>query len=228
MFDQAAPSAELGLAELLLDAAEFLGDDGRHALWLGQYVQQVFNFGHHLLVFGDDFVLLQPGQPLQSHLQDLLRLRFAQPVKAIAAHAEVLLQPVGAIVVSVDRAAVGAGSGEHLAHQLAVPGSVHQFKLGDRRCRRVADDGNKCVDVGQRHRKTLKHMAALARLAQGEDGAPGNDFAPVLQKHLDQVLQVAQLGLSIDQRDHVDAEGVLQLRLLVQVVEHHLGNLAAL
>src|SRR6185503_20539937 len=31
-----------------------------------------------------------------------------------------------------------------------------------------------------------------------------------------------------DQRDHVDAEGVLQLRLLVQVVEDDLGHFAAL
>ena len=40
--------------------------------------------------------------------------------------------------------------------------------------------------------------------------------------------QVAQLRLAVDQRDHVDAEGVLQLRLLVQVVQHHLGHFAAL
>jgi hypothetical protein len=53
-------------------------------------------------------------------------------------------------------------------------------------------------------------------------------FAAVLQEDLDQLLQVAQLGLAVDQRHHVDAEGVLQLRLLVQVVQHHLGHFAAL
>ena len=37
-----------------------------------------------------------------------------------------------------------------------------------------------------------------------------------------------RLRLAVDQRHHVDAEGVLQLGLLVQVVEHHLGHLAAL
>jgi len=40
--------------------------------------------------------------------------------------------------------------------------------------------------------------------------------------------EVAQLGLAVDQRHHVDAEGVLQLGLLVQVVEHHLRHFAAL
>ena len=71
-------------------------------------------------------------------------------------------------------------------------------------------------------------MAALARLAQLEHRAPGDHLAPVLEEDRDQVLQAAQLRLVVDQRDHVDAEGVLQLRLLVQVVQHHLGHFAAL
>ncbi len=71
-------------------------------------------------------------------------------------------------------------------------------------------------------------MAAFAGLAQREHGAARDHFAAVLQEDLDQVLQVAQLGLAVDQRHHVDAEGVLQLRLLVEVVEHHLGHFAAL
>jgi hypothetical protein len=37
-----------------------------------------------------------------------------------------------------------------------------------------------------------------------------------------------QARLAVDQRHHVHAEGVLQLGLLVQVVEHHLGHFAAL
>jgi hypothetical protein len=71
-------------------------------------------------------------------------------------------------------------------------------------------------------------VAALARLAQLEHGAARHHFAAVLQEDADQVLQVAQLGLAVDQRHHVHAEGVLQLRLLVQVVQHHLGHFAAL
>ena len=71
-------------------------------------------------------------------------------------------------------------------------------------------------------------MTALACLAQVEHGAPCDHLAAVLQKDLDQVFQVAQLGLAINQGHHVHAEGVLQLGLLVQVVEHHLRHLAAL
>jgi hypothetical protein len=71
-------------------------------------------------------------------------------------------------------------------------------------------------------------VAALARLAQLENGAPGDHFAPMRQEALEHLLQVEQARLAIDQRHHVHAEGVLQLRLLVQVVEHHLGHFAAL
>ena len=71
-------------------------------------------------------------------------------------------------------------------------------------------------------------MAAFAGFAQGEDGATRHHFAAVLQEDADQVFQVAQLGLAVDQRHHVDAEGVLQLGLLVEVVEHHLWHGATL
>lgn len=71
-------------------------------------------------------------------------------------------------------------------------------------------------------------MAAVARLAQLEHGAAGHHFAAVLQEDLDQILQIAELGLAVDQRHHVHAEGVLQLGQLVEVVEDHLGHFAAL
>ena len=48
------------------------------------------------------------------------------------------------------------------------------------------------------------------------------------QEAFEHLLQVQQARLAIDQRHHVHAEGVLQLRLLVQVVEDDLGHFAAL
>ena len=84
------------------------------------------------------------------------------------------------------------------------------------------------VDVGQRDGQAFEHVAAFAGLLQLVDRAPRDDLAPVVEKDLDQVLQVAQLGLTVDQRHHVHAERVLQLGLLVQVVQHDLGHFAAL
>ena len=228
VLDLAASRADLALAKFVADEREFVGDDGRDTFRLGQDVEQVLDLGHHFLVFSDDLVLLQPGQALQAHLQDFLRLRVRQAVQAVVAHAVLFFQPVRAVVVGIDHAAVSAGAGEHLANQLAVPGARHQFGLGHRRCGRVADDSDEFVDVGQCHGQAFEHVAAFARLAQREYRAARHHFPAVLQEDADQVLQVAQLGLAVDQRHHVDAEGVLQLRLLVQVVQHHLGHFAAL
>ena len=228
MFDQAAARAQLGLAEFLFDGSELFANDGGDALWAGQDVQQVFDFGHHLFVFSDDLVLLQARQALQAHLQDFLRLRVGQAVQAVAAHAQGLVQSIGAEVVGIDRTAVHTAAGQHFAHQFAVPAAGHQRGLGHWRSGGITDDGDEFVDIGQRDRQTFEHMAALARFAQIEDGAAGDDFAAVLQKDLDQVFQVAELGLPIDQGHHIHAEGVLQLRLFVQVVQHHFGYFAAL
>jgi hypothetical protein len=70
-------------------------------------------------------------------------------------------------------------------------------------------------------------MAAFARLAQLEHRAPRHDLAAVVEEDLDEVLQIANARLPVDEGDHVDAERVLQLGLLVQVVQHDLGHLAA-
>ena len=75
VFDQAAARTQFGVAEFLFDGAEFFPDDGGDALGAGQDVEQVVDLGHHFFVFRNNFVLLQPGQTLQAHLQNFLRLR---------------------------------------------------------------------------------------------------------------------------------------------------------
>ena len=134
MLHQTAACAELGLAEFLLHMAQFVTNDDRHALRLGQNVQEVFNLGHHFFVLSHDLVLFQTGQALQTHLQNFLRLRVRQAVQAIAAHAVLFFQAIGAVVVGIDDAAIRTGTCQHLAHQLAVPGARHQLGLGHGRC----------------------------------------------------------------------------------------------
>ena len=74
----------------------------------------------------------------------------------------------------------------------------------------------------------FENVATVARLAQLEARAPHDDLSPVLQEELEELLQIEQARLAVDQRDHVHAEAVLQLRQLVQVVEDDLGDFAAL
>ena len=209
VLDVAAASTQLALAELLANGCEFLGNDGRDAFWAGQDVEQVVNFSHDFFVLVDDLVLLQAGQALQAHLQNFVGLGVAQAVEAIGAHAVLLFQTVGAVVVGVDDATIGFGAGQHGAHQLAVPGLAHQFNFGHRWCGRIADDGNEFVNIGQSHCQAFEHMAAFPCFSQIEHGATRHHFATVLQENGDQVFQIAQTRLAVDQRHHVHAEGVL-------------------
>src|SRR3546814_7718439 len=67
-----------------------------------------------------------------------------------------------------------------------------------------------------------------ARLAQLEDRPARDHLAAVADEGLEDLLEVQQLRAAVDQRHHVDAEHRLHLGLLVEVVEHHLGRVAAL
>ena len=58
--------------------------------------------------------------------------------------------------------------------------------------------------------------------------AAHNDFGPVLNKILDELLQVQRHRPALDEAHVVDTKRALQLGLFVQVVEHHAGHGVAL
>ena len=62
--DHAAPRGQFAAAELGAQRRQLLGNDRRHAVWLGQDVEQVGNLRHHFFVLADDLVLLQAGKAL--------------------------------------------------------------------------------------------------------------------------------------------------------------------
>jgi hypothetical protein len=113
-------------------------------------------------------------------------------------------------------------------HQYRPPGAGHQAALGFGRRLGRLDQGDDFIDVGQRDGQAFEDVAALARLAQFEHRAPGDHLAPVGEETLQHVLEVEQPWAAVDQRHHVHAESVLQLRLLVEVIQHHLGHFTLL
>ena len=70
-------------------------------------------------------------------------------------------------------------------------------------------------------------MGAIARLGEFENRATCDHFATVANERLQQFLQRQQLRLTVEQRDHVDAEHRFHRRLREQVVQHDFGVLAA-
>ena len=211
------------VAELALQREQLVGNDVGDPRRRGQHVQQIGDLLHHFAIFVDDLVLLEPGQALQAHLQDLLGLFVRQPIQPIVHQPEARVHRLRAIGVHI-----AARARQHLAHDRRIPRAAHQSGLCHRRRRRRLDQRDELVDVGQRHREPFQHVAASARLAQLEHRAPRDHFAPMRQERVEHLLQVQHARLAVDQRHHVDAERVLQLRLLVQVVQHDIRLLVAL
>ena len=163
-------------------------------------------------------VLLQGGQPVQAQLQNGLGLGFGKPVAPVA-QAEIGAQPLRA-------AGVGAGPLQQGLHALRRPAPGHQAGLGLGRGWRFLDQLNDGVDAGQRHRLAFQQMAALPGAPQQIEGAPGDHLPPMLHEGFQHLLEVQQARLPIHQSHAVDAEHGLQLRLGVQVVQHHLAGFA--
>ncbi len=217
------------IAELGLHRGQFLADHRRDPLGAREDVQQVGDLCHHFAVLADDLVLLEAGQALQTHLQDFLGLRVGQAVQPVGLHAERRVQAFRAVRgAAAGRRVLALGTREHLAHERRIPRLRHQLRLRDRRRRRGLDDRDELVDVRERHRETFEHVAAFAGLAQFVDRAARQHFASMRQEALQDFLQVQQLRLAVDERDHVHAERILQLRRLVQVVQHHFRHFTAL
>ena len=113
-------------------------------------------------------------------------------------------------------------------HQTGIPRAFEQSIARDLRILRGLDQLDHLVDVRERDRETFEDVGTGARLAQLEDRAPRDHLAAMAHEGFEHVLEVEQARTAIDQRDHVDAEHRLHLGLLVEVVQHNLGRLAAL
>ena len=136
--------------------------------------------------------------------------------------AAVFRQPFGACQGQIQVAAA-----QHFAHQSGLPCPPHQGFACGVYVGRGLNQRNHFVNIGQRNGLAFGDMPFGARFFQAEQGAARNDFAAVAQKFVQNLLQIQQARLAVHQRNHIDAERVLQLREFVQLVQHHFGVFAA-
>jgi len=69
---------------------------------------------------------------------------------------------------------------------------------------------------------------ALARLAQQEDGTPLHDIDTMVDEDLNCFVEAQLARLAVDHRKEDHGEAFLQLRVLVELVQHDLRLRAAL
>ncbi len=116
------------------------------------------------------------------------------------------------------------GVGLHFVHVE----QVHQARARGFRGRGGADEGDDLVDHVEGLQVALQDVVAFLGLALEVCGAACDDFELVADPVADEGVQGERARHAVDQRQHVGAEGLLQLGVLVQVVEHDLRDGVAL
>ena len=204
------------IAILLLDLVQFIADHLQQAIGIHQDLDQAGDRRQQFLVLVGQFFLFEPGEPGKAHFENLLRLHFGQLVP-VRGQADVWRQVLGF-------GRIRAGRREEAAHETRLPASGQHALFGFVARRRGLDQLDHLVDVGECNGQAFEHVGAIARLAQFEDRAPRDHFAAVTNERVEDFLEVEQARLAIDQRDHVDAECDLHLRLLIQIIEQHVRH----
>ncbi len=111
---------------------------------------------------------------------------------------------------------------------LVDPEQPHEADLRGRRRLRPADQGDDLVDRVDRGEQRGDDVQPLLCLAQPEPG-PALDHLDLVRDPVpDHLVEAQGARHAVDQRQHDHAEGVLQLRVLVQVVQHDLRDGVAL
>ena len=151
--DLAFVGHELGQARrgvLLLDGLQLGLDDGHHARFLGQDVQQVLDPLEQLLVFGLDLVDFQAGQLVEAQFQDGVGLPFAERVAAVG------------------QARLAADQNADRSTCARVNSKASSLIRASSRLLTAADDADELVQVGQRDQVAFQHLRAFLGLAQFE------------------------------------------------------------
>ena len=105
---------------------------------------------------------------------------------------------------------------------------LHQAGLGLRRRRGPADQRDDLVDAVEGLEQAAQDVGALFGLAQQEARTADDDLDLVVDPVPDELVEAQRTRHALDQGQHVRAERLLQLRVLVQVVEDDLGDRVAL
>ena len=88
----------------------------------------------------------------------------------------------------------------------------------------AANDGDDLVDVIERDKQAFQDMSALLGLAQVVARAADDNVLLVLDIVEQHLFERKRVGNAVHKSKHVDAPAHLELRVLVQLIEHNLRN----
>ena len=202
---------ETGAGMLVPDGLQLGLDDREDALLAGKDVEEVLDGLEKLLILVVELVTLEPGQLVETQLKDGVGLRLAEAVLALVVETGLVAQEdaelLDFLLAEAERQQTGAGLVAVL---------------------RVADDLDEVIKVRQGDEVALELLGAGLGLAEEEAGAAQDDLAAVLNEAGDRLLEREKLRTSPVDGQHRDGEGGLERGVLVEIVDHHLGDGVAL
>ena len=194
--------------EFLAHGGEFVLDDGHHPDTGGQDVEIVGDFVAKLVQLVGNLVAAERRQPLQAQVENGTRLFLGEIIGAVV---------VEAVLGIVDQF-------DQRRHVLGFPAPFHQLRPRRCRVRRMADQLDHLVDIGNGDGETHQDMCPCPRLVEQELGAPRHHLLAEGNESAQQVEQVHLLRPAAVERDEVAAERGLQRREAVELVQHHIGD----
>ena len=117
---------------------------------------------------------------------------------------------------------------DRLGLDVGQPEARHQLRARDVAVARAADQGDHLVEVIERDQLTLEDVLARLQLAQLELRAAHDHLALMLDVVVDDRAQRKRARHVVHERHRVDAERRLHRGVLVELVQHHLRDHAAL
>ncbi len=195
------------MSVLLPDRRKLVLDDALDARARAQDVEIVGDLGGELVELLLDLVAAERGEPLQAQVENGLGLLGGKPGRARGRH------PVARVIDQRnhggDVARRPVARHQRLARLVGVAGGTNE--------------PDHLVDIGDRDGKSHQHMGAVARLAEQEFAAPRHHLLAEGNERGEHVLEIHHQRPAAVERDHVGAEGGLQRREAVELVENDLA-----
>jgi len=141
--------------------------------------------------------------------------------------ARLLFRQTDLIAVTDDRARIG-DERDQRHHITRWPIARDQAFTRHTRIGALANELNHVIDVGDGNGETNGFVTALARFCQPKLGPARHHLFAEGDEDFENLPQAHLFGLTLVQRQHVDAERSLQLRVSIKLVQHDIRHGVAL
>src|SRR5262245_9324530 len=198
--------------ELFAHRFELVLDDALDARARAQDIEIVGDLLSELVQLGLDLVAAERGQALQAQIENGFGLLGRELVGAVGRDLVARIVDQRDHRLDVTRRPVARHQG--LAGGIGVGGGPDQL--------------DHLIDIADRNGEPDQHVGAITRFAEQILGAAGDHLLAEGDEGGEQVVQIHDLRAAALERDHVGAEGGLQRRVAVELIEHDVSHGVAL